>query len=356
MSAFEKVKGNWFLLAIVLVISLADIAPYIGAKGGPIKPEITVKYLAVSFIFFNSGLSLKTEDLRTALFNVKLHFFIQFFTLAVVPCLVWVLVHFLLMTPVDEWLLKGLQVVGCMPPPVSSAVILTKAVGGNEAGAIFNSAFGSFLGIVVTPVLLLVFMGSSSSVPFSSIFTQLSLTVVVPLVLGQIVRLFIKGWLERTKPPFGTLGKAVLLLIIYSTFCDTFSNTALHIDHYSLCAMIFIVFVLQVCLISFTFFISQVQYFGFTPSDTVAIMFCSTHKSLTLGIPMLKIVFAGYEHLSLISIPLLVYHPTQILLGGVLVNRVKQWMVAADKQRLAKKNEEEPSTECKEDGKSSPDV
>ena len=28
--------------------------------------------------------------------------------------------------------LHRLQVVGCMPPPVSSAVILTKAVGGNE--------------------------------------------------------------------------------------------------------------------------------------------------------------------------------------------------------------------------------
>ena len=36
-----------------------------------------------------------------------------------------------------------------MPPPVSSAVILTKAVGGNEAAAIFNSAFGSFL---VSPI------------------------------------------------------------------------------------------------------------------------------------------------------------------------------------------------------------
>ena len=32
-----------------------------------------------------------------------------------------------------------------MPPPVSSAVILTKAVGGNDAAAVFNSAFGSFL-------------------------------------------------------------------------------------------------------------------------------------------------------------------------------------------------------------------
>ena len=59
-----------------------------------------------------------------------------------------------------------------MPPPVSSAVILTKSVGGNEVGvvlsaiitylfqaaAIFNSAMGSFLGIVFTPILLLVFV------------------------------------------------------------------------------------------------------------------------------------------------------------------------------------------------------
>ena len=48
-------------------------------------------------------------------------------------------------TSLDPWLLSGLTVVSCMPPPVSSAVILTKAVGGNEAAAIFNSAFGSFL-------------------------------------------------------------------------------------------------------------------------------------------------------------------------------------------------------------------
>ena len=57
--------------------------------------------------------------------------------------------------------LNRLLVVGCMPPPVSSAVILTKAVGGNDvryllchcchsnvypqAAAVFNSALGSFM-------------------------------------------------------------------------------------------------------------------------------------------------------------------------------------------------------------------
>ncbi|XP_071489642.1 sodium/bile acid cotransporter 7-B-like [Diadema antillarum] len=333
MGLFERIKENWFLIGIIVVILAARAEPSIGAKGGPLTPEITIKYLAVSLIFFNSGLSLKSEDLKSALLHVRLHCFVQLFTLAFIPCLIWFLIKLLSHTAIDEWLLKGLQVVGCMPPPVSSAVILTKAVGGNEAAAIFNSAFGSFLGIVVTPVLLLLFMGSSSSVPFSSIISQLSMTVVVPVIVGQIARRYIKDWLERTKPPFGQIGKAVLLLIIYSTFCDTFSNPSLQINHYSLIAIAIIVLLLQMSLLLATFLLSRMALFGFTPADTVAIMFCSTHKSLTLGIPMLKIVFAGYDHLSILSIPLLVYHPTQILLGGVLVDYVRNWMLSAEKSK-----------------------
>lgn len=50
-----------------------------------------------------------------------------------------------------------------------------------------------------------------------------------------------------------------------------------------------------------------------------------------VGIPMLKIVFAGFEHLSLISVPLLIYHPAQILLGSVLVPTIKAWMNTSQK-------------------------
>ena len=48
----------------------------------------------------------------------------------------------------------------CLPPPVSSAVILTQAAGGNEAAAVFNSALGSVLGIFATPFLLLSLVGA----------------------------------------------------------------------------------------------------------------------------------------------------------------------------------------------------
>ncbi|XP_016062381.1 PREDICTED: sodium/bile acid cotransporter 7 isoform X4 [Miniopterus natalensis] len=270
-------------------------------------------------------------ELTSALVHIRLHLFIQIFTLAFFPATIWLFLQLLSITPINEWLLKGLQTVGCMPPPVSSAVILTKAVGGNEAAAIFNSAFGSFLGIVITPLLLLLFLGSSSSVPFTSIFSQLSVTVVVPLIIGQIVRRYIKDWLERTKPPFGAISSSVLLMIIYTTFCGTFSNPNIDLDKFSLVVILFLIFSIQLGFMLLTFIFSTRNNSGFTPADTVAIIFCSTHKSLTLGIPMLKIVFAGHEQLSLISVPLLIYHPVQILLGSVLVPTIKSWMVSRQK-------------------------
>ncbi|XP_041519169.1 sodium/bile acid cotransporter 7 isoform X4 [Microtus oregoni] len=283
MRLLERARKEWFMVGIVVAIGAAKLEPSVGVNGGPLKPEITVSYIAVATIFFNSGLSLKTEELTSALVHLKLHLFIQTFTLAFFPATIWLFLQLLSVTPINEWLLKGLQTVGCMPPPVSSAVILTKAVGGNEAAAIFNSAFGSFLGIVVTPLLLLLFLGSSSSVPFTSIFSQLFMTVVVPLIIGQIVRRFIKDWLERKKPPFGAVSSSVLLMIIYTTFCDTFSNPHIDLDKFSLILILFIIVSVQLSFMLLTFIFSTRNNSGFTPADTVAIIFCSTHKSLTLG-------------------------------------------------------------------------
>merc|ERR1712217_163685 len=60
-------------------------------------------------------------------------------------------------------------------------------------------------------------------------------------------------------------------------------------------------------------------------ADVVAVMYCCSHKSLTLGIPLLKIMYEGNPILSVISIPLLIYHPTQILMGSTLVQSLRSW-------------------------------
>ena len=326
MAVTDSVKKNWFMIGIGLVIFLAKLAPWIGKKGGPLFPEITVKYFAVSIIFFNGGVSLRTEDLKAAFLNFKVHVFIQCFTFCFIPTFMYFIVNLMASSSMNVWLLKGVLIVGCMPPPVSSAVIITRAIGGNEAAAIFNSALGSFLGIFVTPLLLFKIVGVSGDVPVGKIVSTLTITVVLPLIVGQITRRYIKEWMQRTKPPFGTIGSCMLLLIIYTTFCDTFTSNMGTLGLSQIIMVGFMILLIQIMFISLIFIISTKLSLGYAPGDIVALMFCATHKSLTLGMPMLKIIYAGYEYLPLISIPLLFYHPTQILLGGFLVQIIKGWL------------------------------
>ena len=56
-------RKNWMLVGVVLSIAGARAAPAVGARDGPLYPDITVKYLAVALIFFLSGLGLRPRQL-----------------------------------------------------------------------------------------------------------------------------------------------------------------------------------------------------------------------------------------------------------------------------------------------------
>ncbi|XP_071442057.1 sodium/bile acid cotransporter 7-like [Hetaerina americana] len=323
----ELIRKNWFLGGVLCCIFLAEINPELGARGGPLKPEITIKYLTVSLIFFISGLSLRTSELTNAIYQVKLHCFIQVFTMILIPILMLLLVKCLSVFKVNEWILKGLLTVSCMPPPVSSAVILTRTVGGNEAAAIFNSALGSLLGVIVTPLTLLYFLGMSTLVPLSNCMFQLATTVLIPLVLGQSARQFEFIGLRKILQFSAPIGQISLLFIIYSTFCDTFAaKEESGMNAEDVLSTLVIVLGVQIFLLYLAFAVASRFGEWFSPSDVVTILFCATHKSLTLGIPMLRILFGGYSHLAQISLPLLIYHPTQILLGGMLATQLGPWL------------------------------
>ncbi|KAE8751406.1 hypothetical protein FOCC_FOCC001980 [Frankliniella occidentalis] len=316
-------RKYWFLFGILLSILLACLAPSLGVTGGPLQPEITVKYGAIAVIFFMSGLSLNMSDMKKAAFQFKLHGFIQLFTFLIFPVCVHSMNIFLRIFGVNEWVLKGLITVSVMPPPVSTAVILTKAVGGNEAGAVFNSALGSFLGIIVTPISLLVFLGSSTVVPIRSTVSQLGATVVLPLFAGQAVRAV--GMLRGSDLPASQLGQFALLLIIYTTFCDAFTEHDAGMNPVDILVTVLLVVIIQLSVMYLAWVLSGISKV-FSSSDRIAVTFCCSHKSLTLGIPILRILFAGYSHFSSISLPLLVYHPTQIILGSLLVSEMREWL------------------------------
>ena len=86
----------------------------------------------------------------------------------------------------------------------------------------------------------------TGSVPVFNIVKSLTLTVVCPLFLGQILRPYIRLWMERTNPPLNSLGSFMLLMIIYTTFCDTFSSDVNAVDPMELIILCITILLIQV--------------------------------------------------------------------------------------------------------------
>ncbi|XP_059157776.1 sodium/bile acid cotransporter 7-like isoform X3 [Physella acuta] len=320
-------KSLYFCTGIVVSIILARLNPNIGAPGGLLKPELTVKYLAVSMIFLNGGLNIPTETLTAAVKRWDIHLFVQVFAFVVFPVIVYTLVTLLKYTFLHPALLDGLLILSAMPPPVSSAIILTRLVGGNEAAALFNSVFGSMLGIFLTPPLILFILGSKEvEIPSEQILKQLILTVVVPLICGLVFRNYKRRWLLKQNIPFNLIGHLLTFYIIYATFCATFTRSDLSLDYFSLITTGFIIFCLQSGIMCLLLFLTSSSVFNFDCLDCVTIAFSGTHKSITLGMPVIEIIFEGNPNISYLSVPLLIYNPMQIVLGGMSIELLERWL------------------------------
>jgi solute carrier family 10 (sodium/bile acid cotransporter), member 7 len=54
--------------------------------------------------------------------------------------------------------------------------------------------------------------------------------------------------------------------------------------------------------------------------DSIACYFCSVKKTLAMGIPLAILIFGSRADLTLILLPIMFYHPFQLLTNGLLAN------------------------------------
>ncbi|PMZ36333.1 bile acid:sodium symporter, partial [Pseudomonas sp. GW247-3R2A] len=76
-----------------------------------------------------------------------------------------------------------------LPSTISSSVALTGSAGGNVPAAILNASLSSVLGIFLTPLLVSLVVGSGAGgIDLGSTLLDLCAMLLVPLVLGQLLR------------------------------------------------------------------------------------------------------------------------------------------------------------------------
>lgn len=313
-----KPKFDWFLAGMIAAVALAWAFPRAGAPGGWLHPELLNK-VGVALIFFLNGVALSFAAMKAGALRWPVHVTVQVTTFVVFP-----LVGILLTAAAGGWIAPELAIgffyLCAVPSTVSSSVAMTAAARGNVPVAVFNATLSSVIGIVVTPLLIGWRLHTTgASLPLGSVILDLIVWLLLPLALGQLSRPLLAEWALANKKLIHRVDRGTILFIIYTSFCDSIVRGIWSGRYDTILAAV----VGSLVLFYVVFFIvgAIARAAGFDAGDRIAAIFCGSKKSIASGIPMAQLIFAGDPRLGLILLPLMVYHPLQLVICGVLAGR-----------------------------------
>jgi len=311
-------RQDWFLLGMALAVVLAWLLPGPGAKGGSLHPELVNK-LGVALIFYLHGLTLSFAALGAGARNWRLHLLVQTCTFLLSPVL-----GLLLLAAVGEYisadLRTGLFFLCALPSTVSSSVALTATAKGNVPAAVFNATLSSLLGVLLTPIWLSVVLGAAGrALPFTSVILDLLKWLVLPLLAGQLLRPVLGQVAARHKARISVVDRLTILLLVYTSFCDSVVDGVWHAGGSALLVSA----IASVIILAVTMLIvwQTSRALHFTLADRIVALFCGSKKTLASGVPMARLIFGAHPGLGIILLPLMLYHPLQLVVGGWLAGR-----------------------------------
>lgn len=297
-------KPDPLIVLIILAVVVAIIAP---ARGAFAEWFSLATDIAIAVLFFLYGARLSPQEALAGLKNWRLHLVILACTFAVYP------VIGALLKPLSGSFGDGILYLTLVPSTVQSSVAFTSIAGGNVAGAIVSASASNLAGVVLTPLLVLLFMGANATVD-ASVFLQISVQLLLPFLLGQLSR--------RWKLPVGTkvVDRGSIAMVVYSAFsAGIVGGIWSDIAWWQIAGLV----AFSVVLVAFMLWLTRVvsARLGFSRADQIAIEFCGSKKSLATGLPMASVIFGGGPQLALLVLPLMIYHQVQLMMCSWLAAR-----------------------------------
>lgn len=315
----RRLSRDWFLWGMIAAVVLAALFPGLGRSGGPMHTEV-VANVGIFLVFLLHGLGLSPARMRAGVTRWRLHVLVQAFTFGVFPALWWVL-NALVGRWIPADLSLGFLYLCAVPSTISSSVAMTAVARGNVAGAIFNASLSSLLGVVLTPLLVgLLARTTGQALSWTDALLKLAGLLVLPLVLGQLLRPLLGGVFQRYQRYTHVFDRLVILLLVYASFCDSVEAGLFTQYGGGVLAVTLggAALLLAVVLVLTTFAARRAR---FDKEDEIAAVFCGSKKTLASGIPMARLLFGAHPALGLIVLPLMFYHQLQLIVCSVLAER-----------------------------------
>ncbi|MDO4821399.1 MAG: bile acid:sodium symporter family protein [Rothia sp. (in: high G+C Gram-positive bacteria)] len=290
---------------ILLAVALAIIFP---ARGDFAEGFSVATKIAIGLLFFLYGARLSPQEALQGLKNWRLHSTILGFTYLIFPLIGLAL--YPIQGLIGRELYLGLLFMTLVPSTVQSSVAFTSIARGNVAGAIVSASASNIVGVVATPLLVMMLMQSDQLTISGSVFGDIALQLLLPFILGQLLRRWV-GDIAKNKLT-KHVDRLSIAMVVYAAFSDGIvQGIWTRISPWQILLLV----LLSIALVEFLLWLSGVvaKKLGFSYGDRVAVQFCGSKKSLATGLPMAAVIFGGGAVGALI-LPLMIFHQVQLMI------------------------------------------
>ena len=305
-----------FTILLFVMVILASILPVSG-HAAEIFSVITTAAIAV--LFFLHGAKLSREAVMQGLTHWKLHGLVFAITFAVFPIL-GLLAKPILVPMLGQELYWGFLFMCFLPSTVQSSIAFTSVARGNVAAAVCSASFSNIIGMFITPIMVAFFILGQTSHGFdpTSSIIQITLLLLVPFILGQILRPYVFPHMQKRPKIVKVFDQGSILMVVYGAF-----SSAVVAGLWSQISMSTLMLLILACSVLLTLIMLLSLYIpkwlGFNAADQKTIFFCGSKKTLASGVPMAQILFIG-QPIGMIVLPIMIFHQIQLMGCGGIAN------------------------------------
>eukprot|EP01084_Bolivina_argentea_P292279 502440_1 len=332
----------WMLIPVIFLAAKY----HWGHNEGPLYPQISSSWVVTIILFFGIGLGIKIEYLQRACLFWQMILLAHVIIFIYWPCLGWSMHKIAMMMPAGwvsdtmEVLLTGIIILCTLPATAASATVFTVNAEGNEAASAVNCTISNLLAIFLTPGLILIFTGGDTDIDAANVFMNLSLRVIAPFGVAQLIRIFSgtrgRRKIKKFKPYIKKINETSLLYMVFCALSQSFyvGIDATVADALTFLLIIELLHVHGYFMIWFLGGLFQRCFTSFTVFDKVACVYTGVSKSIAMGVPFIEIIYAGTPYVGLYLLPILCYHPSNLIWGSIACEPLKALIRDSGEERI----------------------
>lgn len=302
-----------FLLALATTVAIASLFP---AHGDAAKVASLAAESAIALLFFLYGARLSPQQAWHGVRQWRLHLLVLATTFVLFP-LLGLAARALVPSVLTMDLYNGLLFLCLVPSTVQSSIAFTSIARGHVSAAIVSASLSNILGIVLTPLLVVLLMNTSGAVHVdASSIRDIVMQLLLPFGAGQLARPWIAGLIRRYAAVLKVVDRGSILLVVYTAFSmGVVEGIWFSVDVWRLILVALVATGLLAIVLVATTLTGRIARLD--RADAIVLLFCGSKKSLASGLPMALVFFPG-NTVGLTMLPLMIFHQIQLVVCAVI--------------------------------------